>query len=380
MTNAIVDPILKRGFYQVGDQKYISKFQAIMASSRTGMFPEWNFNDEIFTSCDWIHEPKETLWDLYRQRAQQIRDQYDYVVLLFSGGSDSTNILQSFLFNNIKIDEIFCFGPFSSDSNQLTLSKNPESVVREIDVVALPYLNELAKTHKFKVTLYDWTNDVATGYQSADWIWTDVSTRFSPNNVGRNKIFEHSTSARKQYEMGRTVAFVTGIDKPRVLLKNNEYYYAFLDYFTSLGTGSKSLIEGKSWFVDELFYWTPDLPQIVIKQSHVIKNFFLNNPNLKYIVDGSDLNSWQYRQQYTDTITSLIYPYWNPKTPQADKPSKIGFVELDNWFMNRPDLQSYKHWAAGIQEAKKIIPSIWLDSKPNDIKLVGSWSKWYKIG
>ena len=371
----------KRGFYQVGDQKYISKFQAIMASARTGLFPEWNFNDETFTKCNWSVAPSEELWNIYKKRAQQIRDQYDYVILLFSGGSDSTNILQSFLFNNIKIDEILCWGPFSTtQGNTGPLTKDPETMHREIDLIALPYLNELSKNHKFKVTMYDWTHDIVNGYKSADWIWTEVSTRFSPSTVGKNKVFEHSPTARAQYDLGNKVAFVTGIDKPRIILKNEEYYFAFLDYFTSLGTGSKSLIEGKSWFVDELFYWTPDLPEIVIKQSHIIRDFFLKNPNLKYIIDNPDQGSWRYRQEYYDLITPLIYPYWNANILQANKPSKIGFLELDNWFINCTNSTSHKHWINGIQEAKKIIPAVWLENNLDDIKLVGSWSKWYKIG
>jgi len=371
----------KRGFYQVGDQKYISKFQAIMASASTGLFPEWNFNDEVFSQYDWVTMPKDDLWTIYKKRAQQIRDRYDYVILLFSGGSDSTNILQSFLFNNIEIDEIFCWGPFSTpQGNSGPLTKDPATMQREIDFVALPYLKELAKNHRFKLTLYDWTDDIAMGYQSVDWIWTDVSTRFSPSTVGKNKVFENSPTARAQYDQGKKVAFVSGIDKPRVFLKNDEYYFAFLDYFVSLGTGYKNLLEGKSWYVEELFYWTPDLPELVIKQGHIIKNFFLDNPALRYIIDGADSGSWKYRQEYYNLITALIYPYWNTKILQANKPSKIGFLELDNWFINRSDLDSNRNWINGIQEAKRIIPSTWLEDNLNDIKLVGSWSKWYKLG
>ena len=62
---------------------------------------KYNFN--IF---DWSKEPTESWKELKKQRAQHIRDNYDYVVLYFSGGSDSTTVLNSFYDNNIYIDEI----------------------------------------------------------------------------------------------------------------------------------------------------------------------------------------------------------------------------------------------------------------------------------
>ena len=62
----------------------------------------------MFSKCDWTTEPEPgvPLSEYYRRRAQQIRDKYDYVVLLYSGGPDSNNILHAFVHNGIKIDEI----------------------------------------------------------------------------------------------------------------------------------------------------------------------------------------------------------------------------------------------------------------------------------
>jgi hypothetical protein len=188
--NSLQSTFLNKGFYQVGEQKYFSKFQAVMASKQTGHFPEWNFNDEVFGQQDWTVEPTENLWEIYRQRAQQLRDNYDYIILLYSGGSDSQNILQSFLFNNITLDEVFCYGPFSGiDTSTQKVTKAPENMYREIDLVALPYLREMSKNYKFHVNLYDWTDDFVNGFKDADWIWTDAAARFDPRVIVKNKIF-----------------------------------------------------------------------------------------------------------------------------------------------------------------------------------------------
>ena len=370
--------LFNKGFYQVGSQRFFSKFQAVIQSQKTGIFPQWNFNEDVYTQQDWAIEPPESLWEIYRQRAQQIRDTYDHVVIMFSGGSDSTNILQSFLFNDIPVDEIFMYGPFSTkQGRQGPLTRSAENMFREIDMVAIPYLNELRKNHNFAITTYDWTNDIANGFQDADWIWTDVGNRFVPSTPGKNKLFENSPLSMSKLESGKTVCFVTGIDKPRLILKEGVIYFAFLDYFTSLGAGHKYLIDKKDWCVEELFYWSPDMPQLVIKQAHVMKNYFLQNPDKQYLIERSDLSSWKYKESYFELAKKLIYPFWNPDAYQAAKPSKQTFLELDNWFIysNR---ESRNFWLAGLEEAKKVIDPYWI-TQDDDPRFVGSWSKWYPI-
>jgi len=377
--NSLNSNFYNKGHYQVGDQQYFSKFQAVMASKQTGHFPEWHFNNEIFGLQDWTQEPTESLWEIYRQRAQQLRDQYDYVILLYSGGSDSTNILQSFLFNNIPLDEVFCYGPFNGiDTNTQQVTTAAENLYREIDLVALPYLREMSKHYKFNVNMYDWTNDIINGFKDADWIWTDVSGRFDPRVIGKNKIFENSPNGMVQLEAGKKVCFIVGIDKPRIILKDGVFYSAFLDFYTGLGTGQKNQMEGKNWFGEELFYWSPDMPKLVIKQAHVMMQYFQNYPNKRYLVDRADLGSWKWSTQYFDLARLLMYPHWDSSTFQTIKPSRQTIIEVESWFING-NYDSKKYWLAGVQEAQKIIDPYWL-TQDNDPRLVGSWSKWYKIG
>jgi len=72
-----------------------------------------DFNDlsfhSIFENVDWETEPTDSLSNLYRKRAQQIRDSYDYIVLYFSGGSDSITMLNAFMKNDIEVDEVVVY-------------------------------------------------------------------------------------------------------------------------------------------------------------------------------------------------------------------------------------------------------------------------------
>ena len=96
----------KLGYYTVGQEKIHHKPIALMRATETNQFPEWHFNRTQLDAQVWDVEPSASLQELYRIRAQQIRDKYDYIRLEFSGGADSTVVLYSFLNNGIFVDEI----------------------------------------------------------------------------------------------------------------------------------------------------------------------------------------------------------------------------------------------------------------------------------
>ena len=63
---------------------------------------EFIFHDEIYSKIDWKIEPSIDLETLYFLRAKQLRDTYDYLILQYSGGADSHQVLFTFLKNNIE--------------------------------------------------------------------------------------------------------------------------------------------------------------------------------------------------------------------------------------------------------------------------------------
>ena len=68
----------KLGYYTVGEERIYIKPRALIRATETGHFPEWNFNRDVFDPYPWDQEPETALKELYRIRAQQLRDRYDY--------------------------------------------------------------------------------------------------------------------------------------------------------------------------------------------------------------------------------------------------------------------------------------------------------------
>jgi hypothetical protein len=150
----------KLGYYTVGNEKFFSKPMALTKATETNQFPEWNFNNETFSAQDWLTDPAINIHELYRIRAQQLRDRYDYIRLEFSGGGDSTTALYSFVNNGIHIDEVVFRYPKTGEKNVSDDPFNckPENTLSEARYAAYPVLNWLTTAApRTKITTHDYS-------------------------------------------------------------------------------------------------------------------------------------------------------------------------------------------------------------------------------
>ena len=106
----------KAGFYEYNGKYYINKFQALEAAGTD--YVTWHFNDEEFGKFDWSKEPDDDLYDMYAQRAWQLRQKYDKIVIYFSGGIDSLTVLRTFVNNSIPIDAVVLWGMFNHNNQK----------------------------------------------------------------------------------------------------------------------------------------------------------------------------------------------------------------------------------------------------------------------
>lgn len=96
-----------RGYWCVAGEYFNNKVTAILAAQHRELnFSDitYHYNDEWYDQHDWSVEPSESLDELYLKRARQLREKYKTLIFRYSGGADSTNILRTFVDNNIKLD------------------------------------------------------------------------------------------------------------------------------------------------------------------------------------------------------------------------------------------------------------------------------------
>lgn len=386
------------GYYQVGDFKSYSKLEAIEIHKKTNIHPHWNFNELTFSCYDWKVEPQESLKELYKRRAEQIRNRYDYIVLPYSGGADSDNVLHSFIDNGFHIDEILSFSNYDATGEKINHFN------AEIFEVAIPKIQKLQQQfplmkHRVIDLGQATVNTFSLTSKSIDWIYS-MNGMFGPNNTARKDLKTNNKDYQKIIDSGKKIGFVWGKDKPRINQINGKYIFRFLDIIDDAVT-SQTQILNREWDNDELFYWTPEIPEIVIKQAHVVKNYLktasIDSP---YITTTSKINSYSYsplsssvnisgsykeinEKKYWLTMNGLhflIYPTWKP-TPYQFKSSSAFFSARDEWFFKLPDSDTAKKsWKIGLDYLWKTIPDYWKND-PTDMArgIKNCWSKDYYL-
>lgn len=360
----------KFGYYQVADLKFYSKLDAAVAAQRLGTQVQWIYNDTVFESVDWTHEPAASLSELYRLRAQQIRDQYDYVVLWYSGGADCDNILNAFVDNNIRLDEAASVVNIEADTDpDGYLNGEIYNVVKP--KIAKARLRQPDLKHSV-IDLCQLTVDFFNNRSNRfDWVHT-VSQYINPNYQARSQVVRNQRNWQDLMTAGKKVAFVWGIDKPKIINVGQQWVCVFRDVLDAAAITAYQINPLPGQY-DEMFYWSPDLPQLIVKQAHVLKKFMqaldttsaLLSP--KHIErNPSVIKNGKPYWLTTDGIHLALYPGWHPRPFQV-KPHSLIFSPRDNWFFNLPDLDPAKTaWRNGLQYFWNTTPD-WLKKDPRDM-------------
>jgi len=106
-------------YYAVDDKKYYSRIYAQRAAQKISETPNevWNKIQYVFPMDAQGEEPKEDIRELYKNRAKQIRKDYEYVRIWASGGCDSTQIIYSFKEAGVEPDELATYLQYPGSVN-----------------------------------------------------------------------------------------------------------------------------------------------------------------------------------------------------------------------------------------------------------------------
>ena len=268
----------KHGYYLVNGIKTFSKFEAWQLSNQDLSKIKFIFNEDKFNNIDTTKEPETDIYELYKRRATQLRKDYDYIVLIYSGGIDSHTILETFLENNIHLNEICTFS--NNDVESKTSKFNQEvynAVVPFVETLDLKKLGTKFRfinvgqmiidqmSDPFHFENFEYYNNILTAWRTA------VNSRVLKSNIP-----EH----RKLTEEGKSVCYIWGYDKPSVKIVDQEYCLLIPDAFSG-GMGAKQYINNHlsnnefNNFYDEAFYICREFPEIPIKQGHMLANLML---------------------------------------------------------------------------------------------------------
>lgn len=372
------------GYYKVGNQIINNKFYALLEGTARNTNVKWWYYDEIYDkACQSFTSYETPLAEVYKKRAQQLRDKYDYLILNYSGGADSHNILCTFLKNNIRLDHLYIQWPLSLMNKGLykpnlhdTTNYNFHS---EWDFVIKQDLEWISRQHpNIKIEIDDWVYGIDEKFYDDDLMINNVTNL--PSIARAQKQNRFSTTESKLSNLGLKVGSIYGVDKPIFATKNNKAYFRMPD------TGCMAQPNPENPHGMEYFYFTPDMPEIPILQTYKLFYHYQsgnkNNFIRKLLID----DEWYKPQhEYSETFKYVCYPYWKFDRFQADKPHAYsvgmpaGARAWDNILIK--SMTNFKRvqqkWEYNWLSYQKLIDKVYLLNGDDGVRAITT--KWHEI-
>jgi hypothetical protein len=320
------------GYYKVDQEIFYNKFQALIYASKKNKDVKWIYYDDLYDNvCENIKLFDVSLEEIYKKRAIQLREKYDYIILNYSGGSDSHNILQTFLKNNIQLDMIFIQWPTSLMDKNLYLpnviDKSNFNFHSEWDFVIKKDIEWLSKYHPdIKIEIADWAQTIDLNFYNDELFENNVTNLPSIARSQKQNTFSKTESVLSN--KGLKVASIFGVDKPAIGIKDNNFYFRMAD------TSCMAHVNPENPTGLEYFYYTPDMPEIPVIQCYKMYQHYIKNPNIFYM--KTDLktrlelyphtihdSSYDDLHNYWEVFKSICYPHWDFSRFQAEKPFSV---------------------------------------------------------
>jgi hypothetical protein len=337
------------GYYSVDGSFFATRYEAMDAALRVSKPINYHHHDEIWQAQDWKTEPAISLPELYRKRAQQLRDKYDYLILSYSGGADSWNVLKTFDENNIHLDEIVNVHDMGIISGDPKAKHNSE-----VHRVAIPVGDQFLARHPKTIrTIIDSKSTIINFFgqhSMEELIGTHLQVNLSPSIPVRSGAWIYQDP---RYEAiaasGKKIAIIYGWEKPYLLLRDGKYCFQFNDI--SLQHTHKRFNQRFPVY-DEDFYWAKEVPELVVKQCHVVKRRLDSLPS--WYIDPHRLRPTTLKmfclftkslcQVSFITLNTWIYG-WDPNTYTEGVFCGNGFIlAQDTWIKNFQHEETFRKW------------------------------------
>ena len=325
----------KHGVWIVDNRQFFNKLEALNYASKIGKNVEYQYFNNVWSNFCPTRIPTA---DVYKQRAEQLRQKYKYLVLNYSGGADSHNILKTFVDNNIPLDAVHVKWPMVQ--HNLSTTTDPTNILSEWELTIEPALKEISSQNpKIKIVHTDWADTI--GYNLLDYKNFENVNHFI--SVGD---FARMTSV-SIFEKEKDVGQIWGIDKPLICVEDNRLGFYFRD---------ETVCVGQSLDFDnnniEFFYWSPEFPELLYSQITLIYDYLSLNKQARALFPNTSWFGLDHKTLFDrleikrQTLIDLLYNTWDNKF-QVRKSEKQNKQDWDSWIFKDTSLANAWEFQAG---------------------------------
>jgi hypothetical protein len=333
------------GEYRVGSSVYVNKMDALAEHVKTGQPITWHLFEEELSRLDLKKEPEESLAELYAKRARELREEYDHLVVHFSGGTDTSAIINIFIENDIHVDELF-IRTYDRETRhrEFLIGKDPEG--QEAEDITLPLAQHIKETYwpHITITHVDFSQGLIDRMKS-DVLWYKDyrSCSIDPNSIMRSDWDMLVPRWRTMAERGLKIGHIVGKEKPRVRLDDVGFYiqYSDIDHQDYIAPRKLDLP-----YHIEMFFWHPSTVKMQLKQAHTLRRCWSE------LYSHHSPDRW-FTRAYEDEIARAVYPVSRlPMLGFTLKRRDLGHLDTvwkqqSNWFIEDKQSDHFKIWSKG---------------------------------
>lgn len=251
----ITNSNIKLPHWIVGGEPIYNQVDAWKQITTTKKDYRFYFFEEQYDQLDWTKEPNDD-WDtMVTNKLLMLRQKYKKLSLFYSAGRDSHMILRHFYKTGIKLDSI------------VMLRMLPSKVrMFELENYIMPKVQEFtARYPNTKVNFVTYDESIFKSYFRDGWI-------YQPHQSMRMNFFfpsDYGWFLKYTLDPDLNNGYIVGSDKPRLWIEDNKVYSLMIDKtIDPFLTDMPNL---------ELFYYSPDYPELYLKQNWMMLNYLEQN-------------------------------------------------------------------------------------------------------
>jgi len=285
--------------YSYRTKNYYPTKLAVMTSGEDINDLEIVHDNGFWDTVDWTKEPTESFISLLHARCHQLRQKYSYLILYYSGGSDSDTVLQSFISSGVRLDEVVI--------NRISFN-DKDAPLKDIEL-AIQKLRSYSKLiPDTRITINNINEDLISEFADKQQ-WIDTPYNGTIGMMRRFTVDDFSEYDHQLLNRRGSIAHIFADIKPTLSYKNNKWYTWLTNWSTSTN------------LVGEWFYTSTELPSLHLKQVHMAKNYF--EKNKIYVEAAGGFTDMNYNLIDGKTIRQHIEASCRLKFDQRWQPNKM---------------------------------------------------------
>lgn len=271
-------------------KKYASKTVCFEQAGSDWRNVHFNLYDSVFTKQDWSARPDVNIQSLYDRRICQLREKYDYVRVLYSGGTDSAAILEAAVRNRVHIDELVII--YAADSEIVNRAETDRAIR------ILESFGDHFRHTKFTHIAYG-KEEIVNYWQYQNHLSGTNYYPSTPQSLEYHYLYTLDKSMKQSLwepvERGLNHCDVFGKEPSTIGYAEDTPVWFLPDH--------KTVYHTTAW--SEWFYTTPDLPEFQNLQNHLSLDMMV-----KYNVQTCDPLSFD--EQGWKDVCNTTKRYYHP--------------------------------------------------------------------